>query len=184
MEPDDIGSSERAFEEKVKAGFADVLKREAAVHPQPELRRRILRFLARNPIGTLATCSDNVPRSTPVRFRCDEQLLFYILTEGGGKLQNIRKNPNVSFSVYGRYTGFRSCRGMQLWGKAEIIESGDRDNYLAAYRCMGLEQREDLQKIEMKQPPSEMPIIRISPERIRYLSIPEGILNQELILPG
>ena len=45
-----------------------------------------------------------------------------------------------------------------------------------------LEEREDLKKIEMSDAPAKMPIIRIFPDRIRYLSVPEGILNQELDL--
>jgi nitroimidazol reductase NimA-like FMN-containing flavoprotein (pyridoxamine 5'-phosphate oxidase superfamily) len=180
MKPDDMGKSEAAFDKQVKAGFKEVLKREAAEQTQDELKRRILRFLKRNVIGSLATCSDNIPRSTPVRFRYDDGFHIYVLTEGGGKLRNVRKNPHVSFSVYGTYTGFKSCRGLQIWGRADIIAPDEGEKYETAYQAMALEEREDLKKIQTSEMPARMPIIKIFPERIRYLSVPEGILNQEI----
>ena len=40
--------------------------------------------------------------------------------------------------------------------------------------------RADLKKIDMGDARMDMPIIQIVPQRVRYLSVPEGILNQEL----
>ena len=48
---------------------------------EDELRKTIVSFLAENCICTLATCANNVPRSTPVRYRSNE-LTIYILAEG------------------------------------------------------------------------------------------------------
>jgi hypothetical protein len=107
-------------------------------------------------------------------------LTIFILTEGGGKLQNIKENPNVCFSVYGTYSGFRSCRGIQLWGTAEILNPSDKKTYMPAFETLNLEERPDLKKLDIGDVRMDMPIIRIAPERIRYLSVPEGILNQEL----
>ena len=179
MGSDDTKRSEREFNEQIKEDFSKVLKREVADRSPEELKDRIIRFLERCKIGTLATCSDNLPRSTPVRFG-RRDLTIFILTEGGGKLENIKENANVCFSVYGTYTGFRSCRGMQLWGRAQILYPDDKAAYLPAFEALGLEERADLKKIDMGDARTDMPIIQIVPERVRYLSVPEGILNQEL----
>jgi hypothetical protein len=179
---DDTKRSEDEFNEQIREDYSKVLKRELSDRSPEELKERILRFLSRCQIGSLATCSDNIPRSTPVRFGYRD-LTIFVLTEGGGKMQNIEMNPNVCFSVYGTYTGFRSCRGIQLWGKAEILKPGDKEAYLPAFQTLNLEEREDLKKLDTGDIRMEMPIIKITPERIRYLSVPEGILNQELKIP-
>ncbi len=176
---DDTKRSEDEFNEQIREDYSKVLKRELSDRSPEELKERILRFLSRCQIGSLATCSDNIPRSTPVRF-AHRDLSIYILTEGGGKLQNIQTNPHVCFSAYGTYTGFRSCRGIQLWGKAEILKPSDKETYLPAFEALKLEEREDLKKLDTGDVRMDMPIIKITPERIRYLSVPEGVLNQEL----
>jgi uncharacterized pyridoxamine 5'-phosphate oxidase family protein len=181
MASNDIEKSEREFDETIRKGFTTILKRELRDKNQQELGERINGFLKGCLIGSLATCTNNIPRSTSVRFRSDN-LTVYVLTEGGGKVQNIKENPNVCFSAYGKYTGFKSCRGIQLWGKAEIIYPEDKEKYAPAFKIINLEEREDLNKIDSQDQRMEMPIIKIEPERIRYLSIPEGILNQELDL--
>jgi nitroimidazol reductase NimA-like FMN-containing flavoprotein (pyridoxamine 5'-phosphate oxidase superfamily) len=176
---DDTKKSEDEFNDQIREDFAKVLKKDISDRSQEELKDRIVRFLNRCQIGSLATCANNMPRSTPVRFG-HRDLTVFVLTEGGGKLQNIKENPNVCFSVYGTYTGFRSCRGIQMWGKAEILSPSDKEVYVPAFKMLNLEEREDLKKLDMADVRMDMPIIKIAPERIRYLSVPEGILNQEL----
>ncbi len=177
----DMKHAEQAFNDTMERDFIHVLKGTVKRPPEDELRDRITRFLAANCIGTIATCTDNIPRSTPVRYR-SRDLTVYIMTEGGGKVYNIRNNPSVCFSVYGNYAGFKTVRGLQLWGTAEIIEQTDRNAYLDAYRAINLTERDDLKEINIDQVQSEMVIIRIEPQRIRFLSFPQGILNRELVL--
>jgi hypothetical protein len=70
----------------------------------------------------LATCWENQPRSTPVDARNDG-LTMYFVADPGGKVENIRKNPNVCLAVFipvGK--GYmKNARGLQMWGKASII---------------------------------------------------------------
>jgi hypothetical protein len=114
-----------------------------------------------------------------VRYR-SQGLTLYILTEGGGKVQNIRENNVVSVSIVGEYTGFKSVTCLQLWGTAEIIEPRGGQRYEEAQKILDLEEREDLKQIKIKNIRAEMYVIKISPEKARFLSFPEGILNQTL----
>ena len=181
MTQDDLKKTEAQFNEETREEYSKLKDREAAQLTEEELKRRALRFIDRYVIGTLATCSDNIPRSTPIRYRNDG-FTVYILTEGGGKVHNIEQNPNVSFSIFGKYSGFQSVRGLQMWGTAELFYPKDKEKYDKAFELMKLSEREDLKKIGMDQVQPGMTIIRINPERVRYLSFPESILNEEFTL--
>jgi hypothetical protein len=65
---------------------------------------------------------ENEPRNTPVDARNDG-LNMYFVSDPGGKLENIRRNPSVCLAVFipvgkGYMT---NARGLQMWGKAQII---------------------------------------------------------------
>jgi len=181
MTDEKLSREEEEFNQQTREEFAEVFQKQEASLTDEELRKRALRFLHNQVVGTLATCFDNEPRSTPVRYRC-QGFAIYILTEGGGKVRNIRENNKVSFSLYGKYAGFRTVRGMQLWGTAEIIEPKDKENYSKAFEIMKLQEREDLKKVGIEEVQPGMAIIKITPNRVRYLNVPEGILNREIML--
>lgn len=171
--------SEKEYDKKLEQDFVENLKIEKKKLTQDELKKKIVEFLADNKICTLATCLNNIPRSTPLRYR-SKDLTIYILTEGGMKVKNIRENPSVSVSLYGDYSGFQSVKGLQIWGKAEIIDPKEGDKYRKAKKIINVEEREDLKKLGIKDVRPDMKIIKIETERARYLSFPEGILNQIL----
>jgi nitroimidazol reductase NimA-like FMN-containing flavoprotein (pyridoxamine 5'-phosphate oxidase superfamily) len=179
MEGKDIhADAEREYGVKLEEDFNKYLKEIRKKLTQEELRGKVITFLDEHKICTLATCSGNIPRSTPLRYR-NKGLTIYILTEGGMKVKNIMKNPQVSVSLYGDYSGFHSVKGLQIWGKATIIAPDDRENYLEARKIMNVEEREDLKKLGVTIRP-DMKIIKIDTERARYLNFTEGILNQIL----
>lgn len=174
-----IKEFECSFNKKMKADYCRFFGKKIAQLPPEELQKRIHSFLTNNCIGTLATCADGVPRATPVRYK-NKELDIYILTEGGGKLYNLERNPAVSFSVYGNYSGFKTVRGLQLWGQAHIINYTDRQAYAEAYAFLNLGERSDLKDIDLQKIRTDMYFIKIVPHRIRFLSFPQGILNEEL----
>jgi len=182
MESEEIKErEEKEYDEKLEEDFMEKLKVKKKRLNQDELKKKVIEFLEENKICTLATCSNNIPRSTPVRYR-SKDLTIYILTEGGMKVKNIRENPDVSVSLYGDYSGFQSVKGLQIWGKAEIINPEDGEIYLEARRIINVEEREDLKRAGIKDIRADMKIIKLEVERARYLSFPEGILNQILTL--
>ena len=173
-----LQEAECEYNRKLEIDFVNMLKRTVR-HPGPdELRARLVKFLRNNAIGTLATCWENLPRATPVRYKSHD-VDVYILTEGGGKIFNIRRNPEVSFSVYGRYAGFTTCRCVQLWGRASIIEQ-HAEEYAGALDIMGLTIRPDLSAIDLEAVQASMCIIKIAPQRARILNLPVGILNADI----
>ena len=93
MDYTSLQEAEKEYNRKLEIDFVNMLKRTVR-HPGPdELRKRLVKFLRNNAIGTLATCWENLPRATPVRYKSHD-VDIYILTEGGGKIFNIRRNPS------------------------------------------------------------------------------------------
>jgi len=179
MSDERLKDMEKDYNEKLEADFVTVLKGNIKRLTQEQLADRIIQFLQEQKICTLATCAGNIPRSTPVRYR-SQGLTVYILTEGGGKVKNIRDNPNISLSIVGEYTGFQSVTGLQAWGKAMVIKPKDGPVYDEAKTIMKLEERQDLKSMNLQQIRTPMDIIKIEVEKARFLSFPEGILNQVL----
>ena len=177
MDGKEIEAVEKEYDALLEKNFVEKLKIKKNRLTPEALKERIIAFLEENPICTLATCSNNIPRSTPVRFR-SKGLTIYILAEGGMKIKNLMANPTVSLSLYGEYSGFQSVRGLQLWGKADIINPEDGESYREANRIVNLKGRQDLKDLGIDNIRHNMKAIKITIERARYLSIPEGIFNQ------
>jgi nitroimidazol reductase NimA-like FMN-containing flavoprotein (pyridoxamine 5'-phosphate oxidase superfamily) len=179
MDDEKLKNMEKNYNKKLERNFLAQMKGNIRRLSDDELRERIIRFLNDHTICTLATCTNNIPRATPVRYR-SQGLDIFILTEGGGKLKNIMENQNVSVSITGDYSGFQSVTGLQLWGIAEIIKPRDGQRYDEAWALMRLEEREDLKTMKVKAVAKGMCIIKITVQKARFLCFPEGILNQTL----
>ncbi|MGE5893643.1 MAG: pyridoxamine 5'-phosphate oxidase family protein [bacterium] len=134
---------------------------------QQELEHVIAEFMENHATCVLATCLDDVPRASTVEFFPDG-LTIYILTEGGKKIENIRKNPHVALAVSGPYTGWESVRGLQITGNAEIGSKGSDIFH------KGQEAYRRRRKQEHAVVPGSMQVIRIVPDTIEYLDTSLG----------
>ena len=101
--------------------------------PKEELKKEIRDFLEKRKIIVLCTCSDNVPRATPMDFYMDKKsddFNMYVGPAPGRKVKNIEENPIVSIGIYTPMdTG--KIQGMQITasGKERLIflREGDDD---------------------------------------------------------
>ena len=108
-------------------------------------------------------------------------LTFYILSEGGGKFNNLRENKNVSFSIAAPYDStkdFWGAKGVQAWGKAKVY--GMKENprrFKEALKKMKAFQV--MKQIGMKELPPQFNyrVIEIAPDRINYGNLKEGIYH-------
>jgi nitroimidazol reductase NimA-like FMN-containing flavoprotein (pyridoxamine 5'-phosphate oxidase superfamily) len=88
--------------------------------PAKVLEERIIEFLKEQNMCVLATCGDGLPRATPIEYH-SKGITIYFVGEPGTKLENMKKNPNVSVGIFLQYTGWDSAKGAQIAGKAKII---------------------------------------------------------------
>ncbi|MCG2721182.1 MAG: pyridoxamine 5'-phosphate oxidase family protein [Thermodesulfovibrionales bacterium] len=129
---------------------------------QKELENFVIEFMKARATCVIATCSDTMPRASTVEF-FPSGLTVYILTEGGRKLENIRKNPQVSIAVSDAFTNWESLRGLQITGAAEIGTKGSDifNGGLEAYR-----KRRGKQDAAL---PDFMSVIKVIPIQIEYI---------------
>ncbi len=103
------------------------------IMPEEELKKEIRDFLEKRKIIVLCTCSDNIPRATPMDFYMDKKsddFNIYVGPAPGRKVKNIEENPIVSIGIYTPMdTG--KIQGMQITasGKERLIflREGDDD---------------------------------------------------------
>lgn len=101
-----------------------------------DLEKRIIQFLKTTNMCVLATCSNGVPRATPIEYH-SRGLTIYFVGDPGTKLKNIRNNPNVSIGIFLQFKGWDNAKGAQITGKAKIISRKSVDEFregLEAYQ--------------------------------------------------
>jgi uncharacterized pyridoxamine 5'-phosphate oxidase family protein len=132
-----------------------------------EINRRnledmICEFLKTQTTCVIATCSDSIPRASTVEF-FPAGLTVYIITEGGRKVENIKKNPLVSIAVSAPFTGWKSLKGLQISGTAQI---GRKDSVIFKEGLEAYKKRKNLKTISM---PDFMTVVKIIPIEIDYI---------------
>ena len=91
--------------------------------PREQLEDRVEQLLGSTNIGTLGTVdSQGRPIASPIEYYADGLNLYLLPDPGTPKLKAMQRDPHVCFAVHGQYHGWHSARGVQIFGKAEIIE--------------------------------------------------------------
>lgn len=141
------------------------------------LQKRIWDFLGDQKEGSLATCFDNKPRSSPVRYFPGDGTNTYILSAGGKKFEAIAKNPNVCLLVSTDYVDFYQIKGVQVFGKAVTSLQDSSLFQEVKEQCKTVSTSEnDL---------SGLNVIKIIPEEIVYLnSLGDGDRTKQILKLG
>ena len=145
-----------------------------------ELKENILTFLKGHKEGSLGTCLNNIPRSSPVQYFVGEDMDIYIISAGGDKFKAIAQNPNVCLLVNTGYINYRQIKGVQVFGKATT--SLDNPNLVEEAK------RFHPTPYEIDHERNNIKIIKIKPMEIVYLdSLGDGdrtklILKNENII--
>jgi nitroimidazol reductase NimA-like FMN-containing flavoprotein (pyridoxamine 5'-phosphate oxidase superfamily) len=134
-----------------------------------DLEKRIIQFLKKQNMCVIATCGDNVPRATPVEYHSKGTTIYFV-GEPGTKLENIKKNPNVSIGVFLPYTGWDSAKGAQITGKAKIIFRENLTEFkegLAAYQW-----EKTAKELGLKTfPETGVELVKVEPEKIEFIDM-------------
>ncbi len=115
---------ERAAFEKVQITLIESITEE-------EFHNVIIDFLNRHNVLFLATCKNNEPRCTPLEY-FNHGLTVFIFSEGGGKIANLKANPNVAYGIAEPYhpdrnRGALPSRSGFLWRRgAASMGNSDR----------------------------------------------------------
>jgi len=99
---------------------------------EKDLIQEIREFLRVRKVLVLCTCSNNIPRATPMDFymeKSQDNFHIYVGLAPGRKVKNIEENPIVSIGIYTPMdTG--KIQGMQITatGKERLIFLKEGDN--------------------------------------------------------
>jgi general stress protein 26 len=127
-----------------------------------DLEHLILDLIEGESVCVIATCHENVPRASTVEFfPLGEKL--YIVTEGGKKVVNISKNPQVCIAIHAPFSGWNSVRGLQISGTAEIAGKGSKE-FQEGHEAYC--KRRGLRHCIL---PGSMIVIKVTPLRIEYI---------------
>lgn len=138
-----------------------------------ELKVMISEFLKEHKDGSLATCMNNIPRSSPVQYFVGENMSIYILSAGGEKFNAIAQNPNVCLLINTDYINYRQIKGVQIFGTAK---TSLMDNVL--YN----EAKEYYPDQYVMDNERDLKIIKIVPEEIVYLdSLGDGDRTKQVL---
>ena len=133
-----------------------------------DLKKRIIQFLKKQNMCVLATCGDNVPRATPVEYH-SKGMTIYFVGEPGIKLENMKKNPNVSIGIFLPYKDWNSAKGAQITGKAKILLRESLVEFkegLAAYQW-----EKTANEFGIKTFPATVELIKVEPEKIEFIDM-------------
>ncbi|MGI6706320.1 MAG: pyridoxamine 5'-phosphate oxidase family protein [Clostridia bacterium] len=146
-----------------------------------ELKEHIKVFLKEHKEGSLATCLNGMPRSSPVQYFADDNLNIYILSAGGEKFNAIHQNPNVCLLVNTNYITYKRIKGVQIFGKvtSSIENLGLFDEAKRQYP----------ESYMMDHERHQLKVIKIVPDEIVYLDSTEDgdrtkqiLKNNEVII--
>lgn len=124
---------------------------------EKELKREIREYLNKRKVLVLCTCSNNIPRATPMDFYTKQDAFnIYVGPAPGRKIKNMEENPNISIGIYTPLSEGK-IQGMQISasGKERLIFLREGD-----------EGFEDAQKIVRGK---RKLLLKIIPEKIELL---------------
>lgn len=162
---------------------------------QEQLYNEIVEYLEMNNICTLAFAHNNVPRATPVEYRNDGANL-YVVSEGMShqmysagqknkvvewKKMFIERNPLCSVGLISPYFGFRSTRGLRMWGRAQVFHKGAAEWVKG---CELLHVARSLPDFNQTEIPDFLIITKIVPEMMQYFNMVKGIKRALWLAPG
>lgn len=101
--------------------------------PELALKKAIHDFLNKRKVLVLCTCSNNIPRATPMDFymeKDNDNFNIYLGPTPGKKIENIKENPIISIGLYTPMSEGK-IEGMQITasGKNRLIflKEGDHE---------------------------------------------------------
>lgn len=151
-----------------------------------EVEKKIIDFLDGGGYLALGTCRENIPRVTPLSFE-SEGMTIWIVADPGGKVENMKANPNIAAAVYSRMEDDVENISLQIQGKAQLITfDSSHDEFMDRAEKKGMLKRLESRKnketglvyspYQKKELPMEdilkrITFLKLEPDEVTYLSL-------------
>ena len=141
-----------------------------------DLKNEIIDFMKKGRFCTLATVGrkSGRPQAATIGY---ENAEFDIYFDTGGKtakFRNIKSNPWVAIAIYYSDPGTLGAKGLQYFGKAEVIPEKDFDQ--VPERTLNTYNR-----ISKQDPARNEVIVRVKPNKILYWNPPKGFGHIDVV---
>ena len=143
-----------------------------------ELEKEIISYLGKKQAWSLATSGKaGAPRISVVDY-ANDGLTIYIFSEGGKKFKNLKESKNVAIGIGSSSKTFKSVRGVNILGTAEIFtEDTPEFKYAMKLFRPAFEDVENQIGGDLQFPKGMVRILKITPKEIVYYHNNKGILN-------
>jgi uncharacterized protein YhbP (UPF0306 family) len=88
-----------------------------------ELKQQVLSYIESHNTMTLGTCGENIPWAATVFYASDDLKLYFFSAPESRHCQNLAGNPRVAATIQEDYRDWRKIKGIQLEGKASLVDS-------------------------------------------------------------
>ncbi len=124
---------------------------------EPEkLKEHIDEYISKHNTCALATANGDMVRCTPMEYIYVDGC-FYFFSEGGQKFRCLKDNKSAGIAIYEPYESFSNVSGLQVNGKAEVIEPFNEEyNKLLEHKRISVK--------TMKELPKPMNLIKVTPD--------------------
>ncbi len=134
--------------------------------PRDQLEDRIAQLVSSLNMCVLATIGKHGPIASPIEYYADGLDIYLLPDPGTPKLRAMQADPAVSYAVHYPYHGWHTARGVQVFGRAEIIEphAPGWERGMKVFRW-----HEWVTDLGMDaSAPFERQVVKITPDRILY----------------
>lgn len=142
-----------------------------------EIKQKIADYLSSHTHLRLATVTpEGKPLAHTVTYASEGATVYFISDKTTRKVQNIMRNPNVSYSVDENYQELQSIQGIQMQGIATIVSKKDE-----AEKAMGLLLKKFPQVTELPPNPNMVPV-KVTPTEGRFIDNTRGFGHRDEII--
>lgn len=169
--------TEEEREQMLEQAFKQ-MNRERKHLSKESLEKEIIDYLSKKHPCSFATCGkDGVPRISVVDY-VSEGLTIYIFSEGGDKFKNLKENNKVAIGIGTSNQTFRSVRGVNIWGIAEVFTE-DTQEFAHGMKLFShiIKDMEKEIGTPIETPKGMLRMIRVTPTKIVYCHNNKGIAN-------
>ena len=134
-----------------------------------QLRKDIVDYMAGHNLCTLAIADGKFPSAHTVYYVSDGINLYFESDHDSKKIHILKSNPRVSLTIDEDYADWSKLKGIQLFGRAVILDESHRDRLNEAFiaKFPGLK--------DMGGIPIHHLFIKVVPERIYWMDFTRGM---------
>lgn len=155
-------------------------KKEAPMDVSPQrsdIGDAIRKYIEGHNVCTLAVADGSNPSAHTVYYISDGLRLYFESNPDSDKIRILKSNPKVSLTIDEDYSDWKKIKGVQLFGRARIVDPKDHPKLEAEFHRK-FPQLNDLGGI-----PEHHVFVEINPDKVYYLDFTKELGHKSVYFP-